>query len=394
MVHQSGVFFLATLVLILAGCAQESHLREPVGLAELGANRELRINGRAFFPLMNFYQTPASFANAEAMGLNAYFMPGAKPSPKEYLDALWEKRLYGFVPFAQDAVGHPALLGWIQPHEPEKAFLLKGKTEMSPQKMLESYAAMKRAATTRIVALDFSPEFMADKDVAKEFSDEQKRKVYPEYAKAADLVTYNVYPIWGHNRPEKIDWVAEAAAELRQLVGHDKPFFAMIETTTGWRKIDPKEQKPLTVEDIRAEVWMAVIRGATGIIYFSHQFKPKFSEHGLDAQRHAAIKAINDQITRLSPAILSADAADQPTITIEGGLAAQCLAKKTSDGLVIFAQNIDMQRRGGKAVITCKGLERGTKIEVVDENRTITAAEGEFSDQFDKLAVHIYRIVK
>lgn len=394
MVHHSGVFFLAALILILGGCAQEGHLREPISLADLGANRELRVNGRAFFPLMNFYQSPASFTNAEAMGLNAYFMPGAKPAPKAYLDALWEKRLYGFVPFAEDAVGHPALLGWVQPHEPEKAFLLKGKTEMSPQKMLESYAAMKQAAPTRVVAIDFSPEFMADKDVAKELSDAQKRRYYPEYANAADIVTYNIYPIWGHNRPEKIDWVAEAAAELRRLVGHDKPLFAMIETTTGWRKIDPKEQKPLAMEDVRAEVWMAVIRGATGIIYFTHQFKPTFSQHGLDAERHAALKAINDQITRLAPAILSADAADQPTITIEGGLAAQCLAKKTFDGLVIFAQNIDMQRRGGKAVIACKGLKPGTTIEVVDENRTLTADKDGFTDQFDKLAVHIYRIVK
>jgi hypothetical protein len=384
MTRSFRVGVLVALAACFAGCAA------PV---EIGANRELRVEGRPFFPLMNFYQSPASFDNAAAMGLNAYFMPGAKPPPKEYLDALWQKKLYGMVPFDAAAVGHPALLAWIQPHEPDTAFLVGQKAEMSPEKMAEAYAAIKAADPAgHPVVLDVSPEFMTGVPFATALTDEQKRTAYPAYAKAADVLTYNVYPVWGHNQPEKLVWVAQAADNLRNLVGRGKPFFAMIETTTGWREIDPVKQKPLSIDDIRTEVWMAITHGATGIIYFTHQFKPKFSEHGLDAARHAELKTLNEQITRLAPAILGADAAEQPTLTLAAGLASSVLGKVHGGQLYVFAQNIDMARGSGQGTIAVKGLKAGTKIEVVDEDRSITAEDGRFADEFAPLAVHIYRI--
>lgn len=379
-----SLLFLATLVFVHAGCTAS-----PV---EIGANRELRVEGRPFFPLMNFYQSPASFENAAKMGLNAYFMPGAKPPPKDYLDALWQRKLYGMVPFDAAAVGHPALLAWVQPHEPDRAYLLSQKAEMSPQKMAEAYAAIKKADPSRPVVLDLSPEYLSKAEFARNVTDEQKRTAYPAYAKAGDILTYNVYPVWGLNKPEKIDWVAEAADDLRLLVGRKKPFLAMIETTTGWREIKPEEQKPLSIDDIRSEVWMAITHGATGIIYFTHRFKPAFSEHGIDDARHAELKKLNEQITRLAPAILDADAAEQPTVAIEGGLAVSVLGKIHQGRLYIIAQNIDMQRRGGRGAVTVKGLKAGTTVEVVDEGRTIAAEDGKFADTFGPLAVHIYRV--
>lgn len=379
-----GMGVAVALVAWLTGCAAS-----PV---EIGANRELRIEGEPFFPLMNFSQSPASFENAAKMGLNSYFMPGSKPSPKDYLDGLWQRKLYGMVPFDEAAVGHPALLAWIQPHEPDRAYLVNQKAEMSPEKMVEAYAKIKKADPSRPVVLDLAPEYLSKAEFATKISDEQKRTAYPAYARAGDILTYNVYPVWGHNKPEKIDWVAEAADDLRLLVGRKKPFFAMIETTTGWREIKPEEQKPLGIADIRSEVWMAITHGATGIIYFTHRFKPSFSEHGLDAARHAELKTLNEQITRLAPAILAADAAAQPVLAIEGGLATSLLAKSHQGQLVIFAQNVDMERRGGRGTVTVKGLKAGTIVEVVDEGRTIAAGDGNFADTFGPLAVHIYRM--
>jgi len=341
---------------------------------------------------MNFYQSPASFDNAAKMGLNAYFMPGSKPAPKEYLDALHQKGLYGIVPFDAAAVGHPALLAWVLPHEPDSAFLINKKPEMSPEKMAEAYAAIKKADPTHPVVLDLSPEFMSRAEFAQTLTAEQKREFYPAYALAADILTYNVYPVWGKNKPEKIDWVAEAADDLKALVGPRKPFFAMIETTTGWREIKPEDQKPLTMADIRAEVWMAITHGAKGIIYFTHRFKPTFSEHGIDDARRAELRTLNEQITRLAPAILGPEAAVATKLTIENGLAASLLAREHQGELYLFAQNIDMERRSGLGTITVAGLKAGTTIEVVDENRTITAADGRFTDHFAPLAVHVYRM--
>lgn len=373
---------VALLAAMLTGCAANHSAPAEIGL---------RVGGQPFFPLMNFYQSPQSFDNAVSMGLNAYFMPGNKPPPKEYLDLLHEKGLYGIVPFDEATVGHPALLAWVQPHEPEKQFLA-GKAEMSPESMLAAYRRCKEADPSRPVVLDFAPTFMTALELGKDMSPEKKREIYPAYARAADIVTYNVYPVWGHNRPDKLDWVAEAADDLKALVGSDKPFFAMIETTTGWREIPPEEQKPLSHQDVRAEVWMAVIRGATGVIYFTHRFKPTFSEHGLDAERHAAIKAVNERLTRLAPAILAAPAGVAVRMTMAGDLPCHLKATKHQGAVYVFAQNIDMKRRTGKATFTVAGLKAATAIEVIDENRTLTAGDGTFTDEFGPLAEHVYRL--
>ena len=54
---------------------------------------------------------------------------------------------------------------------------------------------------------------------------------------------------------------------------------------------------------------MALIRGARGIIYFAHQFKPKFIEAGLlaDEEMAAAVGAINKQIQELAPVLNGRD---------------------------------------------------------------------------------------
>ena len=48
---------------------------------------------------------------------------------------------------------------------------------------------------------------------------------------------------------------------------------------------------------------------------------------------------------------------------------------------------------GGRAMVRVEGLQTGTRIEVVGEGRTITAASGSFSDDFAPLAEHVYRLV-
>src|SRR5262245_64459520 len=65
-----------------------------------------------------------------------------------------------------------------------------------------------------------------------------------------------------------------------------------------------------TPGQVKAEVWMSLVRGSRGLIYFVHQFQPKFIEAGLlaDEKMTAAVGAINRQIHELAPAL------DSPTI--------------------------------------------------------------------------------
>ena len=64
-----------------------------------------------------------------------------------------------------------------------------------------------------------------------------------------------------------------------------------------------------TPHQVKAEVWMSLIHGSRGLIYFVHQFQPRFNEHALldDPEMLAAVSAINHQIHDLAPVLNSPD---------------------------------------------------------------------------------------
>jgi hypothetical protein len=388
----SGVFSLAADSNAPASAPAAKAGLPAIEKVEIGAERGLVVNGKPFFPLMGFYQSPKSFANAAAIGLNGEFYPGGDPAPKEYLDALKAAGLYGMVPFDANAVGHPALAAWLLPHEPDSAYL-KGKEDMSPAAMLAAYEKIKKADPSRPVVLDFSPGFTSIPDESN-VPEAKKKEIYPAYAKAADVLTYNVYPIWGFNKPECLDWPAKAADDLKALVGPKKPFFAMIETGKGAPTVPVDQQKDVSADEIRAEAWMAICHGATGIIYFTHQFKPKFNEFGPDANKQAAIRKINDQITELAPALLGRDMT-VITFQSDSNVRLTYMAKQYQGDIFVFALNGDPARRPCKGTMYYSAYlnsNSGT-AEVVGEGRTIPLQNGEFfTDDFAPLALHVYRL--
>ncbi|MBN2581659.1 MAG: beta-galactosidase [Planctomycetes bacterium] len=382
------VVLLGVAMASLGGCTDQGAAWRPVGHAALGPDRELLVNQRPLLPLMGFYQSVKSFEHAEVMGLNGYFMPGKTPA-REYLDALAARKLYGIVLYDPEVTGHAALLAWLQPHEPDA--LAEGKPRSTPDEVVAAYEAIRKADPSRPVVLDFSPNFMLKAEFAEGRSEQQKREDYAAYARGGDILTYNVYPIWLHNRPERINWVAEAADDLREIVGPDKPFFAMIETGKGSKAVPVDEQRDVSVDEIRAEVWMALTHGATGIIYFTHQFKPSFTEFAPDADKQAGIKAINAQITRLAPILLSGATQRPVVVAFVGGLEASWTAREYKGRLYLFVLNADPQRREGKISIAAEGLRAGQTVEVIDEGRTIKVdRDGSFSDTFGPLGLHIY----
>jgi hypothetical protein len=226
----------------------------------------------------------------------------------------------------------------------------------------------------------------------EKWSAEQRTTLYPEYIKAADVIGYDIYPIYGWNKPEWLHLVHDGTAQLRRLAG-DRPVYAWIETSRGSQWTGALEnQKPVLPMHIRAEVWMALCRGATAIGYFTHIWKPEYKQFGVPPENVQAMRAINDQITRLAPVILSGPAKVKAAIQLDGQLKADIMARQYEGEVYLFAVNYDPQQKAGRAVIEVEGLEAGTRIEVVEEDRVIEAAKGAFTDDFGPLAVHIYRI--
>ena len=258
-----------------------------------------------------------------------------------------------------------------------------------PPQVLKKYQAMKSADPARPVFMTltgyFHPHF-------GKWTDAQRSSLYPEYVKAADVVGYDIYPIYGWNKPEWIHLVHDATKMLVEASA-PRPVYAWIETSKGGQWTGALErQKDVTPAHVRAEVWMAVCSGATAIGYFTHVWKPSYRQFGVPEENRKALREINDQITRLAPAILGERPEQRVTIEAEGDAKLDALAKQHDGQLYVFAVNYDERLVNTKAGIAVEGLPPGTEVAVIDEDRTIRSDTGSFTDSFEPLAVHVYRI--
>jgi len=302
----------------------------------------------------------------------------------------------------------------------KNVLLSKPRKEPSvpPAEILAAYSAVKAVDKDHPVFMNLTASFMK---VSKDFDQATKDRVYPEFAKGCDMMGFDTYPIYGTGWLGHILWPAEGTAEMRSFAKPNQPLYAWIETNRGSRWISPAKQPEVKPEHTRFEVWSCIIRGASGIAYFTHKWKdPDGNDHYMqfapkeDKAMLAELKRLNGQIARLAPAILGETAkvkVKAEAMALAGGAdqnveSALHLKATIADGATwIFAQNIDLgpnaeklgqfqpiAPRAGKATISVEGLKAGTKIEVVDENRTIDAEDGKFSDDFAPLTEHVYKV--
>ena len=261
--------------------------------------------------------------------------------------------------------------------------------KMWPAEALERYKEIKAADASRPVFMtltgNFHPHF-------KKWSESQRLSIYPQYCQAADVLGYDIYPIYGWNKPKWIHLVQEATAMLAKMAGK-RPVYVWIETSKGGQYTGPLErQKDVTPAHIKAEVWMSITRGATAIGYFTHIWKPSYNQFGVPEENRKALRSINDQITRLAPAILAEQSATAVGVETEGDVKVDLMAKQHNGKLYVFAVNYDEQYKATTATIRVAGLASREQVTVVDENRTIRSDSGSFTDTFEPLAVHIYEI--
>jgi hypothetical protein len=257
-----------------------------------------------------------------------------------------------------------------------------------PEATLQKYRAAKAADPTRPLFMTLTGHFHP---FFKQYNDQQ-RAMYPQYIEAADVVGYDIYPIYGWNKPEWLYLCHDATDLLVRLAG-PRPVYAWIETSKGgqWTG-DLAQQKDVKPEHIRAEVWMSICRGATAIGYFTHIWKPQYSQFGVPEENRRALKQINEQITRLTPAILGQSSQRKVTIESSNGTKLDVMARQFNGSLYLFAVNYDERGRETVGTLRLEGLAGAVTAKVVDEDRTLQAQEGAFSDTFAPLAVHIYRL--
>ncbi|NLF69999.1 MAG: hypothetical protein GX575_13210 [Candidatus Anammoximicrobium sp.] len=258
-----------------------------------------------------------------------------------------------------------------------------------PEASLAAYRKIKAADPSRPVFMtltgNFHPHF-------GKWTEQQRTSLYPAYIQATDIVGYDIYPIYGWNKPEWIHLVHDATQLLADLAG-SRPLYAWIETSKGGQWTGALEkQKEVTPAHIKAEVWMAICRGATAIGYFTHVWKPSYHQFGVPEANRAALREINAQITRLAPAILGACPDQAVSVRADSEIKLAVTGRRQGGSLYLFAVNYDERAVAAEATFSVAGLAAGAEIEVLDEDRVLPAEAGGFHDAFPPLGVHLYRI--
>jgi hypothetical protein len=349
----------------------------------------------AFFPIAVWLQSPANAARYRAAGFNTYVGLWKGPT-EEQLVALKKAGLR--VVCDQNAVGlrhlnDPTILAWMHGDEPDNAQSLgEGKgygPPIPPQRIVEDYQRIRAADPSRPVVLNLGQAVAWDGWYGRGVRSNHPED-YPEYLKGCDIVSFDIYPA-NHDRKEvagKLWFVAQGVERLVKWSGGEKIIWDCIECThigDGGRKPTPHE--------VRCEVWMSLIHGSRGLIYFVHQFKPTFREAALldDPEMLAAVTKINRQITELASVLNSPAVSDAVTVQTENANVPIAVAARRHNGsLYVFA----VAMRDGETKATFK-LTRDAVVrsaEVLGENRNLEVKEGDFTDRLTGWDVHLYRI--
>ena len=350
----------------------------------------------SYFPLAVWLQDPDRAQEYRALGINTYV--GLWKGPTD--DQLARLRQAGLrVICDQNDVGlrhrdDPTIAGWMHGDEPDNYQARPGRDgydpAIPPSAIIADYQRMRRADPTRPVLLNLGQGVANDefKGASAVLSD------YPEYLKGADIVSFDIYPMAGSQQVGGLDWlwlVGKGVSRLTRWSEGRKVVWNAVECT----QISAPGHKP-TPAQVRSEVWMSIIHGSMGIIYFVHQFQPNFIEAALlaDPDMSAAVKALNAQITALAPVLNSPTLPDAATATSEDPLVPVDIMVKHHDGwLYLFA--IGMRNRPTHALLTfgpLRKLGRNAEVTVLGEDRTIPCWGGRFEDDFAPYQVHIYRV--
>ncbi len=357
------------------------------------------------FPIAVWLQAPRNAPAYKAIGINLYV--GLWNGPTEAQIA--ELRTHGMPvicdqnDYARAHLDEPLIVGWMHGDEPDNAQPKAGGgygPPIAPAAVLESYRRMSAADPSRPVLLNLGQGVAWDGWHGRGVRTNHPED-YLEYAKAGDIVSFDIYPA-SHDKPAvagKLWHVAAGVDRLVRWTGGTKTVWSCIECTN----ISNLEAAPAP-RDVRAEVWMAIIHGARGLIYFCHRFAPSFVEAGLLADRDmsAAVGALNAQVRRLAPVINGGAAVDGATVAADPPAVGPALAKELSSGPIamlarrhggaVYVFAVRMEGTPARGTFTVPGAPDTATAAVIDENRALPLARGSFTDTFEPYAVHLYEI--
>ncbi len=362
-----------------------------------------------YFPLSVWLQDPSTADRYKAIGINLFIGLWAGPTAGQ-LSSLTTAQMPVFCDQNSTGLGdanNSIIKGWLQQDEPDNAQCDANGCGLpiDPSVIVGIYNAMKANDPSRPVQLNLGQGVAWDGWWGRGDRNNQPGD-YVNYAKGGDILSYDIYPMNLDPSQSTTDWmIAELQKvsralwyvpygidRLRQWTDYKKPVWMALETTN----IGGDTPHPPTPTTTKAEVWMSLIHGARGIIYFCHTWDSNgnlISETGLldDTAMSAAVKIINAQIIALAP-ILNTQSVGNGVTTASSSTAipVDTMLKRYSEFTYLFA--VSMRPGTTTATFTLRDFPATASAEVIDESRTLPVTNGVFQDIFSNYSVHIYKI--
>jgi len=348
-----------------------------------------------FFPIAVWMQDPEDAAEYVKAGVNLYVGLWKGPT-EEQLAALRAAGMRCVCNQNETGLKHlddPVIVAWMHGDEPDNAQkpVVNGvwSPPVPPEEIVRGYEEMKARDPSRPVLLNLG-QGVAWNDYIGRGVRRNHPEDYPRYVKGCDIASFDIYPVTSRYPEIKgnLWYVAQGVERLRAYADRGQVVWNCIETT----KI--RAPRRPTPHELRAEVWMSIIHGSMGIVYFVHEWKPEVDTRRLlhDPEMLAAVTALNGQIRELAPVINS------PTLrygaevkTSNPAVPVALMAKRYGGGMYVFSCAMRGDSTDAEFLVSNVG-ERAV-AEVVGENRSIEVENGRFTDHFRAYDVHIYRFV-
>ena len=352
-----------------------------------------------YFPIGVWLQNPRNAERYKKAGINLYVALWAGPTEGQ-LAALKAAGMHVICHQNRVGLAHrddPTIVGWMHGDEPDNAQEIRDEKTgrrrygppIAPARIVANYERVRAADPTRPVMLNLGQGVANDEWKGR--GPGASLDDYPHYVLGADIVSFDVYPVTDldrRNGAEFLWYVPKGVDRLVKWTGGEKLVWNCLECT----HINNPTTKP-TPAQVKSEVWMALVHGSRGLIYFVHQFKPRFIEAALleDPEMLAAVTTINRQIHDLARVLNSPTIADVATVrSSDPDAAIDLMAKRMPDATYLFA--VGMRNLPVRGSFTLKDLPAQATAQEVGEDRRLSIRDGQFSDDFSAYGVHIYRI--
>lgn len=369
---------LASVILMLASPANLAAQTYPNGFPA----------DPSFFPIGVWTQSPARAANYKALGINTFVALHEGPTEPQ-LAELAKHNMFAVA--AQNEVGltsknRHVIKGWLHVDEPDNA-QPAGPGKWGPcvpaAEVVRQTREMKARDNTRPVMLNFGQGFVNEYWVGRG-SCTGDQVYYGIAAEGAGILSFDIYPVSAKEPQvkDKLEYVARGVTRLYKLASNQQSVWAILETTS----LNPPAR--VTPEQLRSTVWMSLIHGAKGIVYFVHEFSP-FREDAIFRYGEVVdeVKRTNTLIASLAPVLNSPDVIGKVTIQATAPIAA--MVKQHNNVLYVFAAG--MTSAPARSRISIDGINRAT-ADVVGENRNAPISQGVMEEFFTGYGVHIYAI--